>query len=101
MKIPLRIKIGPHMWTVRQRSRKEMGEDNGLCLPDQTEIWLYRGLKRSVKREKLLHEVLHACTDPACYDKIVSDEVFVTTVSPALLQVLQDNPDLVTYLTAV
>jgi hypothetical protein len=51
-------------------------------------------------QEMLLHEILHACTYPAltAEKKKYTDEEFVETVAPLLLQVIKQNPQLLVYL---
>lgn len=51
------------------------------------------------RRITLLHEVLHACTEQVNLKDNDDEETFVSRVSPLLLQVLRENPDLVAYLT--
>ena len=47
----------------------------------------------------VLHEILHACADVVGVDDDKAEERVVTVLSPALLQVLRDNPRLVEWLT--
>ncbi len=53
-------------------------------------------------RDSILHEVLHACQCMAGMrrDNSYDYEEHVHRISPPLLGVLRDNPDLVTYLLA-
>ena len=77
-----------------------MGDTLGHCGFDELQIWVRQGLRKSKAREILLHEVLHACTHPTmnCSGDH-NDEDFVAAIAPVLLQVLQDSPELVEYLT--
>lgn len=84
------------------RSAKPPGGNtpNGLCDFDGLKLYIKKGLKKSIAQETLLHEVLHACTSPLLNgEEQLSDEKFVTGVSPVLLQVMRDNPKLLEYLT--
>ena len=92
--IPSSIKVGPHTYAV---VRKTPNGDHGLCDVANLQIGVKRGLKRSLAQDALLHEVLHACVHP---DTPTEEEGFVTGVTPRLLQVLQDNPGLLLYLTS-
>jgi hypothetical protein len=75
-------------------------KDHGLCDFDQVQILIQARLRKTKAREVLLHEVLHACTYPTMASvQNKTDEDFVDVTAPALLQVLQDNPELVDYLT--
>ena len=77
-----------------------MPNDLGNCDTNTLQIWIRQKLRRSKAREILLHEVLHACTHPwIVQGGKFEDEEFVTAVAPVLLLVLQDNPELVEYLT--
>jgi hypothetical protein len=66
-----------------------------------TAIWMavQPRLRRSKAQEVLLHEIMHALTHPTlCGGDKFTDEEFVTGVTPILLQVLQENPGLLSYL---
>ena len=71
----------------------------GECDFDGLQILVRERLKKSVAKETLLHELLHTTTYPSLNEKTATDEDFVTAMSPVLLQVIQDNPDLLAYLT--
>lgn len=92
--MPSSIKVGPHVYEV---IRKTPNGDHGLCDTANLKIGVKRGLKRSLAQDALLHEVLHTCVHP---DTPHEEEGFVLGVTPRLLQVLQDNPNLVAYLTS-
>ena len=91
--MPTTIKVGPHVYDV---VRKTPNGDHGLFDPATLKIGVKRGLKRSLAQDALLHEVLHSCVQP---DTPKEEEEFVTSVTPRLLQVMQDNPQLLEYLT--
>lgn len=94
--MPATIKVGPHSYRI---VRKPLGY-NGLCDFDALTITVKPRLRRSKAKEILLHEVLHACTHPTLNGtKKYGDEDFVSGLAPVLLQVFQDNPCLVSYLT--
>jgi hypothetical protein len=96
--IPKTVKVGPHVYSILRKSKAEM-KDHGLCDWDQVQIKIQERLRKSKAQEVLLHEVLHACCYPNMADvQNKTDEEFVDTVSPLLLQVLRDNPELVEYL---
>lgn len=104
MPIPTQIKIGPHVYAVVLKAKSQMPREagellDGQCDFDRLQILLRVGLCRSKKKEYLLHEILHACTYPSLNGKTMDDETFVDSTAPVLLQVLQDNPELVAYLT--
>jgi hypothetical protein len=93
-RMPATIKVGPHTFTVL---RKTPNGDHGECDISNLKIGVKRGLKRSLAQDALLHEVLHACVHP---DMPHEEEEFVTSVTPRLLQVMQDNPELIAFLAS-
>jgi hypothetical protein len=95
--MPVTVKVGPHIYRV---TRKSGIDYNGLCEFNTLTITIHKGLRRSKAKEILLHEVLHACTHPGLNGaKKYQDEDFVDGMAPTLLQVMQDNPELLRYLT--
>ena len=94
--MPESIKVGPHVYEV---VRKTPNGDHGLCNPAALQIGVKRGLKRSLAQDALLHETLHACVPTSLSEKNHSEEDFVTGITASLLGVLQDNPELLEYLT--
>lgn len=104
-KVPRLIKVGPFYYEVKRWKR--MPADNseawGMCDRATNVILLSEVPGPQKQREVLLHEVLHAIygTTGLCSKDNVPEEMVVTDMSPALLQVLRDNPDLVDYLVAV
>jgi hypothetical protein len=54
-------------------------------------------------RMTMLHEVLHTCTQASRFERYLKEvedpeEFFIGQISPVLLQVLHDNPNLMGYL---
>ena len=94
--MPASVKVGPHVYRITRKPHKH----NGECDFDGISINVKPRLRLQKSREILVHELLHACTHPSLNgDDRHTDEEFVTGVTPVLLQVLQDNPDLLEYLT--
>ena len=104
MRLPGKIKVGPHEYVVVRKTEEEMPDEIGESRFDSLELCLRKQLRGSKLKEILLHELLHLCTYPSftgAYDdseKLTSED-FVNAVAPLLLQVLQENPKLVEYLT--
>lgn len=95
--MPQTVKVGPHVYSVLRKSG--IGY-NGECSFDTLQIVVKTRLRRSKAQEILVHEILHACTHPSLNgSEKMQDEEFVDGVAPTLLQVLQDNPELIEYLT--
>jgi hypothetical protein len=97
--MPKTVKVGVHTYSILRKPKSQMGGDLGTCDFNELQIFLRKQLRKSVAKETLIHELLHAATYPSLNEKTVSDEDFVTAVSPVLLQVMQDNPELLEYLT--
>lgn len=113
--IPKSLKIGPFNYTV------ELIEENELILEDDEEkvpdkptyllgktsshkqmIEIVAGMPYEVERETLFHEILHAIytivggqDDDAPY---VGEEKTIQMFSPAIVDVFDRNPELVTYM---
>jgi hypothetical protein len=101
MDMPKTVKVGAHTYAVLRKTKAQMNTDLGGCDTNTLQISVQQRLKKSKAKEILVHELLHACTHPSFMgiDDKFTDEDFVTAVAPVLLQVIQDNPDLLGYLT--
>ena len=110
-KMPTNVRIGVHNWRILRKTKEQMkdeeseaGHDMGLCVYENQEIHIQRGIRLSRQQEVLLHEIKHACmenltfTDESLKDAYKAEEAVVNFLSPVLLQVIQDNPELVTFL---
>lgn len=98
--MPSSIKVGSHTYSIVRKPARQMKGSLGFCDFNDLQIWIKQKMRRSKSAEILLHEVLHAATYPSTNNETLrSDEEFVTAISPILLQVLQDNPILLRYLT--
>ena len=97
--MPKTVKVGAHVYAVVRKPKSQIDGDLGECSFDNVQIVVAKGLRKSVARVTIVHEVLHACSYPSLDSKTLTDEDFVTGISPVLLQVLQENPELVEYLT--
>jgi hypothetical protein len=107
MKPPKTIKVGSRIYKVSARRRdlhrtqSEIQQSVlGATMNHRLKIHLDKKAAAGVVQETLLHEVLHAVTEFTGLDDNLgeSEEDFVNRLSPVLLQVLRDNPELVEYL---
>ena len=97
--MPRKVKVGPHVYSILRKPASEL-QGLGLCDFDSLQISVRRRLRKSKAQEILLHEILHALILQALdTEEKHDDEAFVVVVAPLLLQVIQDNPDLLAYLT--
>jgi hypothetical protein len=94
--------VGAHEYTVERNPPSKMVATDGDRIlgdqnPDLLRVRVRKGMRRSKQQEVLIHELLHCCSYPAYQNG--DDEGFVDAIAPQLLQVLQENPDLVAFLT--
>lgn len=115
-RIPRKVKIGVHTWRVKTGKRQalkfklETDESTvGYCERRTLRIGLDTSVPKQIVRESMMHEVLHAVfaccgmplDDPMPTfddDKMQPEEFVVKLMSPVLLGVLRDNPELVAFL---
>ena len=122
-KRPSKIKVGPHTYKIyyskkkwarfypKKKNKEGYGGVVGRFLL-RASVILVNGWEQSLSQQKdtLLHEILHACfaltvfdNSPISFDgaeKSEIEEYAVLILTPTLLQVLQDNPELVEWLTS-
>ncbi len=109
MKLPRRIHVGPHIYSVvcdaaaMAAECRDAGEDLvGRCSHRTLTIHIEPDQARSQMRDTLLHEVLHAVANMTALDGEWGDEreeEVILRLAPALLDVLRRNPRLVAFLT--
>lgn len=102
MKIPRKLRIGPHTFIVKtdDESVRVLRADpaRGDCVPHDQVIRVDPERPESGVAETLMHETLHGIWDVSglraagCDD---DEEQIVTTFAPWLVLVLRDNPKLV------
>lgn len=83
----------------------DLDELDGLCDFSRRRIWIKDHLAPSSERDTVLHEILHAVVDQLDLKRRFKEEVdkqfeedVVYALTPRLLALLRDNPQLVTYL---
>lgn len=111
--MPTHVKVGLYVYTVTQdgeawakyvndgTAKDRMGfSDHNLLI-----IAVNPGVSPMQKADTLLHEVLHACwwngsigSLEALSDNADHEEFIISHMSPWLLMVLRDNPELLDYL---
>lgn len=100
--MPTSVKVGAHVYNVFRKSAAELGDDNlGHCDSAALQIWVKQRLRKTKAQEILIHEILHAITLQALgCDRPYEDEEFIVVIAPLLLQVVRENPDLVSYIVS-
>lgn len=99
MEIPGHLRIGPFNYVVEAHEGYWNKDDTRVYgeLDERTStINLDIDASPDVIRDSILHEIFHAIL--IMYEK--DDEELVRLLSPMMLQVLRDNPELVAILTA-
>lgn len=99
--LPTTVKIGPHFVPVRVGP--STSENFGEYVYDPATIVIREGMSATITAEVLLHEILHSLWDGAqmrrlcegAEDSALLEETLITVLSPLLLQVLRDNPEVV------
>ena len=100
MKLPSRLKVGAHTYTVELTKAKDAvrHRDNwGKAMIEEKRILLDRELPESQLEETFFHELLHVCMHASgigydIYDKVqLTEEQVVTRLAPWVHHVLIDN----------
>lgn len=107
---PKNLKVGPHTYTIRTGPKAELDvtltarcELYGATDHKSLAIFVSDRQAASQARDTLLHEALHAILDVTGISHECEgdeEERLIRRLSPALLQLLRDNPVLVQFLTA-
>lgn len=100
--LPERIKIGGHWWSVKSGGDEDirLKDENTYGETDERNFAISIDSRRPGERqaESLLHEVLHAVECTWLTPKDRSMESVVKANTAGLLQVLRDNPEVVTFI---
>lgn len=101
MPLPKSVKVGSYVYRVTRPTKKEMPDDLGECANDTLELKVRSRQRKEKVQEVLLHETLHACHYNAGRSDTdtVTLEQAVELLTHSLLQVLQENPQWVKFLT--
>jgi|AntRauMFilla1563_2_1112583.scaffolds.fasta_scaffold56557_1 hypothetical protein len=106
MQMPTQIKVGPQLFTILEKTRKEdslLNEGNyGYTLDQFNRIVIDKDMHKSKKQSTVLHELMHAArmvwqtpTQPTSVDSFeVWEHFFIGLYENSILMLLQDNPDL-------
>ncbi len=101
-RFPKKVKVGHKTFTlIEDKGLASIAEVTGVCGADTQEIRIDGDLGPDTRKETVLHELLHGMWNLTLLEKIYTadqSEQVIYALSPVLLQTLQDNPRLVTYL---
>lgn len=88
--LPRSLKIGAHIYKLKQADGKELGEDTFSDVSSETNlIRISKAATRSRKIELILHETLHAML---AGHEFKAEETVIVVLGEALTQFLADNP---------
>jgi hypothetical protein len=97
--MPKTVKIGAHTYNILRKPASILEDNLGHCDSNALQIWVRARLRKSKAQEILLHEILHAIILQSLMgEEKYDDEEFIVATAPVLLQVLQENPELLTFL---
>lgn len=109
-----KLKVGPFTYNVIETgaecrtlldgitTRAHKDGECGHCDHNNLELRVHPDINKQVKRETLLHEALHACTNVTGILAQLGrkrEERVVARLAPVVLKMLRDNPWLVKRLT--
>lgn len=94
MKMPSKIKCACFEYTLSEHGRAEMGDNMGDLNRETKRIRVSSELVGQVKKETLLHELMHVALDEYGVDDEV-EERLIRLLSPRMLEIFQRNPKLV------
>lgn len=107
MKPPEKVVSPPRTWAIVMGDPGQMdGNDDGITDFDGDRVIIKASLRRGSMRDSLMHELLHVLFDQLPVKRELKDvrehleEDIVFGLTPRLLDLLRENPDLVAYLVS-
>jgi hypothetical protein len=98
--LPRRLRLGPFVYRVRHKANKKAFPGDGQQDWNNLEIRVDPAQQDGCARDTLLHEVMHACYAQTSFrGGDVDEEGIINALTPWLLGVLRDNPELIEFLT--
>ena len=99
VKLPTRVKIGAHSYTI---TKEDLSDDGilGCTRKTQHEIKLHKGMPPTLEAETAIHELLHAggWVWGIEWTSGEQEEHVVNSMANALASMFKDNPKLLDYL---
>lgn len=101
VRIPRKVTIGPYVYRLSWRTPEVMGPYHGRTYLDTQEFILRSDLPVTGQRETLLHEIMHACASMGLRTLITDqgDDQWIKAISPCMVMVMRDNPEIVLWMT--
>jgi len=88
MKIPKKLKIGGHIFTVKE---DELEDCAGQTQFSKLEIKIKKDMKQSAKESTLIHEIVCHCINTTFAGESMMAHAFMDSISEQIFQVLSDN----------
>ena len=95
-KMPKSVKVGYFNYTIKEN--EDLVENLGLTKLDKLIIEITPSYPEQIVKETLLHECLHAILKDSFLFNDEIEENLVSMISPQIMMVMKDNPDLKSYL---
>jgi hypothetical protein len=103
MSLPTQIVVSPHTIRVAYVRNPQDGDGTrvfGLYDAESLSITVDSAMSPTRTAEILLHETLHALNDASRFVDEDAEEAVVEALAPALIRLIQDNPQLMAQLLA-
>lgn len=88
MKIPKTLKIGGHIFTVREKKLEKSAGETSYC---DLEINIEKTMKQSAKESTLIHEIICHCINTTFCGEGYIAHGLMDSIAEQLYQVLKDN----------
>jgi len=93
VKIPNKIQCSCFEYSIEEHSRSEMGDSMGDLNRETKVIRITKDLEQQVKKETLLHELLHVTLDDYSIEDDLEEKI-VRLLSPRIMELFKRNPKL-------
>lgn len=98
-----KVRINGHHYDLAYYDKSNIRKDEcyGECQKHRNQILIAPNLNKSVEKETVIHEMLHAIWSEYSLDNFFpeeQEEVLVTTLAKGIHSVLENNPKLMNYL---
>lgn len=101
-RFPKMVRVGPRYLKLRKEKGLSFKADvTGVAGVDMQKIYIDADLGKEAEQDTVLHELLHAVWNQTTLEKAFTaeqEEMVLHSISPWILMLLKDNPELVDYL---
>lgn len=94
MRMPTKLRLNSRPWRVSIQGPSKMGDANGWCHYDKSQIHLLAGLDPVLRAETALHELMHAVRHVQGHEYGAEvEEGYVRSLASGLIGAMRDNPE--------